>query len=167
MPLVIKEKQLLIGFLVLLVLLSVLFLWIKVQKHGEEISWDYQGDSSSSSSSEEDSSMTTAKPPKCVDSSPEATSEEGLTTPDPDPGTGEDGGMWATYLEILILYVWGLKRILIYRRLKTMPPGEISEQNLGTISSIPLLFSALYLFLCPTFTSSQNLNSTTKFKPIH
>jgi len=89
----VKEKTLVIGFLTLVILLSFIFLLIKVSKHGEPIDWDYDDDgsgSSSSSTEESDELGATMKPPKCVDSSPETSTEEtDLTTPGPD--TGESG----------------------------------------------------------------------------
>jgi len=77
----VKEKTLVIGFLTLIIALSFIFLLVKINKHGNPISWDYDddGSGSGSSSSSSESDDATAKP--CVDSSPETSTEE--VTPGP------------------------------------------------------------------------------------
>jgi len=76
MVLVVKERTLLIGFLAVVLLLAIIFLIIKIEDHGNPISWSYDSSEDGSGSDESGAKK------DCVDSSPQETSEE--TTPNPD-----------------------------------------------------------------------------------
>jgi len=78
----VKERTLVIGFLTAIVMLSLIFLLVKISGHGQELDWDVDGSGSGSGSGSDELASTVL--PKCKDSS---SSSEESTTPSP----GDDG----------------------------------------------------------------------------